>query len=430
MKTSSLILATSLAANIALIGVLAFRAPLAEGTKSATPAMTVSREGPSAVSATAGASANASSTTGKPGTKSSAAKVWDKLQSDDLATLVANLRDAGFPPRVIRSVLMAKVGEKYDARRLEIEKDSLNAPFWTQNRNNYMDPVIGPQLRALQREQMDTVRKLLGGNIASVFADSEEEKAMLRLQIGDIPLEKLDQLYALSMDYNEKRAKIYSALANGGTLLPADRQAIAALDKSMFEEAGKFLTPSEAADFNLRASPASSQLRYTLAAFQPTEDEFRTILPLYQAYREQFPEPSFNLPPEQEAARKAAQDQMINQVKGLLGADRGADFAQAIDPASSQLNRLVARLDLPISAATQVAAIQQDAQQRATAIRSDTSLTGSDRRTQMAALADEASTKVSAALGGARGLEAYKTYGGQWLMNLQPPPPRRAAPTK
>ena len=134
---------------------------------------------------------------------------------------------------------------------------------------------------------------------------------------------------------------------------------------------------------------------------------------------------SGTLPPDQVAARKAAQDQLNAQIGALLGPERAADFQQATNPTYNQLNHLVSRLELPISAATQVAAVQTDIQQRAEAVRSDTSLSTADRNTQLNALAQEASTKVGAALRTARGLEAYKQYGGQWLFNLAP----KAGPT-
>lgn len=424
MKSSTLFLSLSLLANAALIGVLVLRAPAGSTGRDATATARTTTAAPAAGSTgakTGNASANAATVD-----TSSAPKLWDRIRADDYKTLVAHLRAAGFPPLVVRRVITALVTEKYDARRLDIEKDYLSSPVWAQNRGPYMDPKIGPQLRALQKEQTEEVKNALGSNIAGMFADTDEEKAMLKYSIGDIPADKLDQLYAVAMDYGEKRMKIYASLNTGGTMLPADREALAAIEKGMRDDLAKFLTPAEVADFNLHASQASYQLRSTLAAFQPTEDEFRTLLPLYQAYQEQFPAGTNNLPPEQDAQRKAAQEAMIAQVKAQLGPDRATDFQQAIDPANAQINRLVARLDLPISAATQVQAVQKDVQDRASAIRTDTSLSKTDQQTQLNALADEASAKISTALGGTNGLEAYKMNGGQWILGLRPRPP--AAP--
>ena len=66
----------------------------------------------------------------------------------------------------------------------------------------------------------------------------------------------------------------------------------------------------------------------------------------------------------------------------------------------------------------------------AVAIRSDTTLNAAARRTQLGTLADEATARISTALGGSRGLDAYKEYGGQWLTNLVPRPPTPPQPPK
>ena len=112
---------------------------------------------------------------------------------------------------------------------------------------------------------------------------------------------------------------------------------------------------------------------------------------------------------------------MREQIKALLGPERYADYQQASQPQYQQLNALVARLDLPLSAAAQVASVQQDVQQRVAAVRADRKLSADARTAQLVALAQEAATKITATLG-ARGLEGYKQNGGQWLNQLTPRP--------
>ena len=75
------------------------------------------------------------------------------------------------------------------------------------------------------------------------------------------------------------------------------------------------------------------------------------------------------------------------------------------------------------TSSTQVAAVQTEMQQRSVALR-DPSLDAASRNAQIAALQQEATTRISKILGGQRGLDAYKQYGGQWLVNLAPRPPQ------
>jgi hypothetical protein len=425
MKISSLVLAGSLVANVALAAFLAFRPADSSAPDAILPGQTANPAS-DATSRTTGSTGK--TTAASDASRTATPPLWERLRSDDLPTLVARLREAGFPPLAIRRIVMGLINEKFDARRLELEKPFLDAPFWTNSTGSYNDPKVGPELRKLQREQILIAQRALGENLAEMFADTDENRAMMRQQVGDIPPEKLQQVFDVMMDYSEKRSAIYSALRSG-PLLDTDREKLVALEHAQRDALAQFLSPAELDDFMLRNSDSAARLRSLLGPMRPTEQEFRTIYPLYQAFSEQFPQEG-NLTPEQNAARAAGLAQLVSQVKTLLPPDRAADIDQVANTSASQLNRLVARLDLPLSAAAQVTTIQKETQQRAAAIRSDTTLNAAARRTQLGALADEATARISTTLGGSRGLEAYKEYGGQWLTNLVPRPATPPQPAK
>jgi hypothetical protein len=65
--------------------------------------------------------------------------------------------------------------------------------------------------------------------------------------------------------------------------------------------------------------------------------------------------------------------------------------------------------------------VQETIQKQATALRQDRTLTPDQRNAQLAALAQQAQTQLTTALG-TQGYDAYKNYGGYWLQNLQPRP--------
>jgi hypothetical protein len=417
MKPISLFLAGSLFVNLALIAVLALGPAEPAASSTGTAAVNPAAPSPS------GGSNVSVMTAGKP--TPSARPAWNQLRTEDPAALVPKLREAGFPPEVIRRVIVALVAERFDARRLALEKELLDAPFWQNAASSYNDPKLGPEMIKLQREQIETTKKILGGSLNDVFAGTEEDKAMLKLQIGDISPERLDQLYAAAMDYSTRRQKINAERGNSGPMLPADYEKITAVDKAYREELGKILPANEATEFILRQSDAASRLRNMIAPARPTEAEYRAVFPIYQEYLDRFPGYSnVGESPELAAARRTAEAQMLAQIQGVVGNERAADFQQAGNPQQQQLNRLVARLDLPISAATQVTAVQSEMQQRVTALREDTTLNGPARVAQLVSLQQEATRRVSTVLGGERGLEAYKQYGGQWLTNMAPRPPQ------
>lgn len=420
MKISSLLLGGSLVANLVLVAVLVL--PSGDPRPARPEPLTATATAPAGATTTAEKAENAGSPDAKVAARLAAGgrRTWDQVRADDLSTLAAKLQEAGFPPAVIRRVVIQLVVEKFDARRLELEKELLNAPYW-QNAaaSGFNDPKIGAAFMRLQFEQTMAVKTALGGNLSDIFAGSEEEKAMLKIQLGDIPPEKIDQLYGAVMVFNEKRQKLMAERGNNGPMLAADWEKGATIEKEFRESMLKFLTPAQADDFMMRTSETASRLRSAISPARPTEAEYRALYPIYQAFVEQFPARNYNgETPEQTAARKAAEEQMFNQVKVVVGAERAEDFRQAGDPSAQQLNQLVARLDLPISSAKQVMDVQADVVKRAGSIMNDRSLDGAARVTQIKALSDEANGKVSTILGGPRGVEAYKQYGGQWLTQL------------
>jgi hypothetical protein len=80
---------------------------------------------------------------------------------------------------------------------------------------------------------------------------------------------------------------------------------------------------------------------------------------------------------------------------------------------------MVARLQLPLSAAREVTAMRDDFTSRATAVRNNRQLNEAERIAQLQALQAEATAKITRTLG-ERGVEMYRGSGGRWLDSLAP----------
>lgn len=394
MKISSLLLAVSLMANVALVAAWML-----------VPPATAPSTAPVPHSTPAGGS---SSTATAPLDATDAGKPWARLGTENLPSLVARLRAAGFPP----SVLQAIVNQRFELRREELTLDGLDHPYWKSESAFRPDPKLAPKLAELERERADTLKQLFAAD-ALVGDDSDETRIMRSRAFGNLSGEKVSQIVA-AMN------KVYGAASSNGSISGAQSESF---NRQLTAELTQILTPDELLEYQMRNGPTSSRLRTELAGFDPTEAEYRAIFSLYQTYDEQTPAGLGSITPEEATARAAAGQQMQEQIKSLLTPDRYADYLQASRPEYQQLNSLVARLDLPLAAAAQVAAVQQDIQQRADAVRVDGNLAAADRTNQLAALAQEAATRISAVIG-ARGLEGYQQYGGQWLTQLQPRPAR------
>lgn len=409
MKKLLVILALSLAANAAFL-VTTFVRP-------ATPSRP-SEPGAQAAPATATAFRDASGTGLSPADAGALQRTGELIMAGDLRGLVARLRAAGYPPFIIRAIVSAQLTEQFGVRRKAVVARQEVVPYWKSSQSFPPDAKAGGELAALSREQAALLKDLLGPDAAP----SDEWSRLIReRQYGNLPQEKIDRLQGILSDYNDLRAQINADTK--GIMLPEDRQKYALLEKEQRADIAKLFTPEELEAYDLRTSNTANRLRFQLAGFNPTEEEFRKIHDLSRdtesqvAALEQTAMETGNSRAMAEA--QGLQAQLSAQIAAALGAARAADYQQAIDPNYQQVNRLLTRLDLPTSLAPQVVSVQQDIQPRANAIRQDRSLSTDERSSRLAVLAQEAQTRLTSTLG-ERGFQAYKGFGGWWLNNLTP----------
>ena len=346
-------------------------------------------------------------------------KAWGNLQTADLKVLSERLRAAGFPTSLIRAIVAAQISERFSAQRKALLANQPEEPFW--QRNNYsFDPKLMSAIRELNKQQSAEVKSLLGPDSTG----DDERKNWYRRQFGDLPPDKLEQIQAIYSDYNDLRNEIYSK-ANG-VMLPEDREKLALLEKEQRTDLAAAMTPEELENYEMRSSSTANTLRSQLSTFKPTEQEFRALFKALRTAEDQYGSLSTGMVSGDQMTK--IRESVLASVGTQLAPDRLADLQLATDPKYQMTNRLVARLGLPANTSIEVGNIQQDIQQKAMALRRDTTLDAQSRTAQLNALSQEAVTKLSTTLT-PRGYEAYKQYGGYWLQNLNPPQQRRTTPT-
>ena len=342
--------------------------------------------------------------------------LWSRLYTEDPAKLAGNLRAAGFPPIEVRAIFDSLFFQKFDAARAKILGRREDVPYWKEVSFMSDNPEQRAKLMELNDEESKTLRKLFARS--EEILNDPEYAAYARRRFGDFPLQKLQSISKIEDDYSELAQEIYHQLSTGRAreLTATDREKLALLETEKRRDLQQALTPEEFNNYELHNSPTASRLRSQLQIFRPTETEYRAIFALQQSVDEQF---STGVTDERRTAYSAAMDQLKPQIQTLLGLERYADYVQATENGSDKLNRLMARLDLPLSTAGKITEVRQDITQRADTIRNDQSLAATERDTQLAALAQEARTKLTTTLGGERGYQAYDDMKGDWVRALQ-----------
>jgi hypothetical protein len=397
------LLGLSVAANIALALMIAQRAPspASHATSAASPALAGAVAAPASIESA----------------------TWSNLTTGELADTATRLKTEGYPLSLQRAILAALIAERFADRHKAIA-DMVNAvPWW---RGNLFGSADGAKVitarQALQREEKDALDQLLGTDAGT----SDYTRAKQARANGDLPPGKASELNRIVSDYNELTNEVRNAAQY--ILLPEDRAKLALLETEKRADIMKLLSTDELFEYDLRSSPTAVQLRQTLAAFQPTDDEYRAI------FRVQFPfdaryGPPDGMTPEQLQKRRAEQPEVVNQVKTVLTPERFAEYQLKTDNAYLQANALVTRLQLPATATAEIVAVQKDISKRADAVRADAALTQAQRAAQYQALAAEATQRLTPTIG-QNGVSAYRqTSGGSWINSLQragvtPPPPK------
>lgn len=341
-------------------------------------------------------------------------RLWPTLDAGgDLPTLVRRLRQAGFPAEIIRAMIMAELGARYDTRIRALFEPDAGTPFWKAGSSilttgdNRME-VYGQ----LQRERAKVQRELF----ADPFFATDDVSAAQRRQFGQLPRQKIDLLQRIEDDYAEMGAAIRST--TNGILLPEDREKLALLSRERRADLAAVLSPEELADYEVRSSPITSMLARQLGGFNPSDAEFRAIFQAQLAFGERLGPGAFSgsFNPQD---RQAATQQLNDQLKASLGAARYADYLRETDSTYQQLARLVQRENLPADTALRAFNVRDKVAAESGRIVDDPALDPEQKRAALQSLADRTRTELLAMLGPNAGPTYIKVIEPRWLNGVQ-----------
>jgi hypothetical protein len=407
MKAIRAILWLSLAANLALVATWFWPQASSPATVTAT--------------GTAFATKGSVSTTVAPtALPAPSPQTWKQLSAADDAEFVARLRAEGFPPNRLYALAYARLRERH-AAELQKFQPSADFAYWRRTggwfaQNNDLSPEQRAGLRALNREMADELRQLLGPDAdpATTYQRANRERLY-----GDLPVEKADQLAAISRDYSELTAMVRDRTQ--GVTLPEDRAQLAAMEAEKRADLAQLLSPEELFEYDLRSSPSANSVRSRLRHFEPTEEEYRALTALQIAFDQTYG--GANPSGADQARRREAAAELTAQVKALLPPERFAEYETKTDPAYSSLANMVSSINPSADIAAAVG-VQRDLAQRYNALRQNRDLAPDVRNAQLDALSAEANTRMAAALGP----DAFKVFKGNGstinsLLNRPAPKP-------
>lgn len=348
---------------------------------------------------------------------------WGSVESDDYREYIANLRAIGCPEETIRDIIIADVNKLYASRLLALYPAASDFKFWqTDDRSNRIERRDRERKRReIEEEKRQLIKELLGVDYETEMAKWEGRPDGDAWRLAFLSPEKQQAVQALQQKFEEMQRALFSEMREGGGPPgPETRAQMMALRAQREAELAQLLSPQEFQEYQLRNSSTARSMRDSLASFSPSEDEFRKIFEARKAFDDQY---GFARGGGDEAAReqrRAAQQQLDEQLRTILGQDRFAQYQIAQDERYRDIYDFTQRANLPTETARAIYDIQSTAEQQRRDLLNNQNIPQDQRAATLAQMADEIKTTLQATMTP----EAYAQYlrdDGRWVDRFASP---------
>jgi hypothetical protein len=362
VKTAPLLLATSLAANAALVAFVVIR-------DTAKPANAAKPSAPAANAPVPDAALRAA------------------LAAGDTAALTA----AGAPASLVRELAL---GRRLTALAIQVPAGNVDPRWW---RSAKAGSTVTEERARWRREVTDALAAA-GIDPKGVFGPGDPGL------LSFLPAAKREALRRINQDYDELTAKFGA----NGVQLASDRERLKLLRAERERDIAALFTPEEYAEYAMRTSPSSAVVRARYGDAIETPEEFRRIYDLQRAFDDRFPMETAKARsnPEGMRAFADAQRQLQDDIRAAVGDPAWSRLQRAADADLGTVESLVGRLNLPAATTDRVAALREALASESQRINADSAAAAPDRRARIQELAARAKSELTAALG-QEGSEAY-----------------------
>ena len=269
---------------------------------------------------------------------------------DDRRALIRDLRNAGFPPKLIHAAVLAAY------KRELSESNPVNEfPYW---RHYSKEAQQASQVHQMEGERK--VEALLDSELpltSRLTAQDRERK------YGSLSDDKIMAIQALEKKFKETGTAL--ALASATT---ADRtvlmQQSQELMKAQEEALAAVLTDDERVEYNMRNSSTAQQLANNVNDLSLAESEFRALYQARSSFEAANPPLMGTIQMADAAAREVAEAAYYEQAKAALGAERFYQYLTKSDVRYREVARLSAQFPaITPEVAYQIRQMQIEAQQ-------------------------------------------------------------------
>ena len=345
---------------------------------------------------------------------------WRKIESEDYHKYVANLRAIHCPEETIQDIIYRDVNKLYAEKQKALSREQrMTKDYWQTETYTY-NGEYSRKSRQLAEEKRLLLIDLLGVDIDKLRRERQGLPDYEALRYPFLTEEKRKQAQDIWLRFQDLEQEIHTKYRNYfGEERNAELQAI---NKQREAELAKLLTPYELEEYKLRQSSTAQQLRWSMQAFEATEQEFRAIFRVEDNWASTHGQLAAGPDTDDPVAMKKYQDEQKQKedlMKSALGEQRFKEYSRAKDYEYQQLYRLVQSSDLPKETASKVYDVKEAAQSQVNKVRMDSSLSSEQRQQALADIRAATVQAVQTSLG-EKNYKKYESSGGWWIRNLAP----------
>jgi hypothetical protein len=345
---------------------------------------------------------------------------WSQLESEDYRAYVQRLRDIGCPEQTIRDILIADIDKLFAPRVQAINPLAREVHYWEPD-GRELESLADYRERQRQQREVDFTKRqalqdLLGVDLVSERNRVQGAEDRFGRRLGALPEEKRGQVRMVLEQFSDEETGIRQKSWEEGVPLSEEDQALLKeLEQEREEAVAKLLTPAEYEQYQLALSPLAYKVRDQLFGMNATEQEYRAVYQLRQAYEAKWPDGAAPADPQQRADWEEATAALQAQIREKLGDARYAEYQRAQDPDFRELSVAAARYQVPARVAAEVYEYKAVVLEQRARVAGNRSFTPEQQQAALAAMAVETEQTVKNALGE----QAYKAYlrsgQGAWL---------------
>ena len=331
---------------------------------------------------------------------------WESVESGDYLTYIENLRSIGCPEETIRDIIGADVNKLYEQRWKEIKQASGKDKFeyWKSSAMfGGMSSELRKQYKEHDEERRQTLKSLLGQTVPRKIADLAGMFDPFETMLAFLPQSKRDSIMEIQQMMSER---MMDAAEEGNRLEAGDWQLIQQEQKEALAE---ILSPDELLEYNLRMSNSANMLRSELGGFDVSEDEFRDLYTLREAFDEEYG--TFGPVEGQDAQewyqqRSEGEKDMKTAYKEVLGDDRYREYQHEQTFRGSSLRNVAKEFDIPREDIYNVYDSTDAAQAAAEVVRGNEALSEAQRQAALDRIRSETEAQLTKLIGD----EATQSY--------------------